>query len=252
MKVVVAGVEGVDAALGDAVPDLEVVRLDPADPSALAEALAAATLAVLSRGAWETVTGAGITVTVPVICCIDPATPPIELRRLTEAGVQRLRTGRQFGGLGGIAELCVRLRVDEDQLLVADDGHEVAGRLGLEVIVQHDPVVLRDDRLCRAQPGDVDGIAREGAGDLRTAGRQRLEVGRDQVGRLMETGGLAGAVRGRHSTVTTRADRSAPRHPDLVQRGWDVPTAPSRLKKAGRVQAKAAPALAASRNQDCR
>ena len=61
------------------------------------------------------------------------------------------------------------------------------------------------------------------------ARRAGLEVGRDQVGRLMETGGLAGAVRGRHSTVTTRADRSAPRHPDLVQRGWDVPTAPDQL-----------------------
>jgi putative transposase len=27
-------------------------------------------------------------------------------------------------------------------------------------------------------------------------------------------------VRGRHRTVTTRSDRFAPRHPDLIKRGW--------------------------------
>jgi transposase InsO family protein len=31
-------------------------------------------------------------------------------------------------------------------------------------------------------------------------------------------------VRGKHRTVTTRQDRSAPRHPDLVHRGWNTPT----------------------------
>jgi putative transposase len=60
----------------------------------------------------------------------------------------------------------------------------------------------------------------------RRAGHQ---VGRDQVGRLMGIAGISGAVRGRHHTVTTRSDRSAPRHPDLVKRGWDTPTGPDQL-----------------------
>lgn len=52
------------------------------------------------------------------------------------------------------------------------------------------------------------------------------DVGRDQVGRLMRIGGIAGAVRGRHHTTTTRADAAAPRHPDLVERAWATPTRP--------------------------
>jgi transposase InsO family protein len=56
------------------------------------------------------------------------------------------------------------------------------------------------------------------------ARRAGHEVGRDQVGRLMGIAGISGAVRGKHRTVTTRSDRSAPRHPDLVKRGWDAPT----------------------------
>jgi putative transposase len=51
-----------------------------------------------------------------------------------------------------------------------------------------------------------------------------LDVGRDQVARLMRLAGIRGVVRGRHGTVTTRPDRGAPRHPDLVGRGWDAPT----------------------------
>jgi transposase InsO family protein len=54
--------------------------------------------------------------------------------------------------------------------------------------------------------------------------RAGIEVGRDQVGRLMGIAGITGAVRGRHRTTTTRRDEAAPRHPDLVGRGWDVPT----------------------------
>jgi putative transposase len=50
--------------------------------------------------------------------------------------------------------------------------------------------------------------------------------GRDQVARLMRIVGIAGAVRGEHRTVTTRRDERAPRHPDLVQRGWSVPERP--------------------------
>jgi putative transposase len=61
------------------------------------------------------------------------------------------------------------------------------------------------------------------------ARRAGLDLGRDQVARVMRIAGLSGAVRGRHRTVTTRPDRSAPRHPDLVKRGWDAPTAPDQL-----------------------
>lgn len=61
------------------------------------------------------------------------------------------------------------------------------------------------------------------------ARRAGLQVGRDQVARLMAVAGLSGAVRGRHRTVTTRADASAARHPDLVRRRWDAPTGPDQL-----------------------
>jgi transposase InsO family protein len=50
--------------------------------------------------------------------------------------------------------------------------------------------------------------------------------GRDQVGRLMGLAGLDGVRRGRRSTVTTRRDPSAPRHPDLVDRAWATPSRP--------------------------
>src|SRR3954454_959743 len=63
----------------------------------------------------------------------------------------------------------------------------------------------------------------------RAARRAGIEVGRDQVGRLMGIAGLRGAVRGRHRTRTTRRDQRAPRHPDLVRRGWHAPTAPDQL-----------------------
>jgi transposase InsO family protein len=55
------------------------------------------------------------------------------------------------------------------------------------------------------------------------ARRAGHEVGRDQVARLMGIAGITGAVRGRHRTRTTRSDASAPRHPDLVKRGWHAP-----------------------------
>jgi putative transposase len=56
-----------------------------------------------------------------------------------------------------------------------------------------------------------------------------LDVGRDQVSRLMRLAGIAGTVRGKHRTVTTRSDRSAPRHPDLVKRAWQAPTGTDQL-----------------------
>ncbi|TDC45156.1 IS3 family transposase, partial [Jiangella ureilytica] len=61
------------------------------------------------------------------------------------------------------------------------------------------------------------------------ARRAGLDVGRDQVARLMGIAGITGAVRGRHRTVTTRRDQSAPRHPDLVKRGWNTPTSVNEL-----------------------
>jgi putative transposase len=61
------------------------------------------------------------------------------------------------------------------------------------------------------------------------ARRAGLEAGRDQVARLMKIAGLSGIVRGKHRTITTRQDRSAPRHPDLVHRGWNTPTSTDEL-----------------------
>jgi hypothetical protein len=61
------------------------------------------------------------------------------------------------------------------------------------------------------------------------ARRAGLDVGRDQVARLMRVGGIRGVVRGRHTTRTTWRDRKAPRHPDLAQRGWKTPTGTDQL-----------------------
>ena len=58
--------------------------------------------------------------------------------------------------------------------------------------------------------------------EMRRAGH---DVGRDQVGRLMRIAGIEGAVRGKHTTTTTRrGQQDAPRHPDLVDRKWGTPT----------------------------
>ena len=52
-------------------------------------------------------------------------------------------------------------------------------------------------------------------------------IGRDQVARLMRIVGITGAVRGKHTTTTTRkSDQPAARHPDLVDRAWRTPTRP--------------------------
>jgi putative transposase len=58
---------------------------------------------------------------------------------------------------------------------------------------------------------------------MRRAGHQ---VGRDQVGRLMRIAGVQGVRRGDHRTVTTTRAQGAPRHPDLLKRGWSKPTKP--------------------------
>jgi len=59
--------------------------------------------------------------------------------------------------------------------------------------------------------------------------REGHALGRDQVGRLMRIVGITGARRGARTTVTTRRDDTAPRHPDLVQRAWSRPSAPDEL-----------------------
>jgi putative transposase len=53
-----------------------------------------------------------------------------------------------------------------------------------------------------------------------------LQLGRDRVGRLMRIAGVQGVRRGAHRTVTTLRDERAPRHPDLVRRGWKTPNRP--------------------------
>ena len=58
------------------------------------------------------------------------------------------------------------------------------------------------------------------------ARRAGLALGRDQVGRLMRMAGVQGVRRGAHRTVTTTRDERAPRHPDLVKRGWTAPNRP--------------------------
>ena len=61
------------------------------------------------------------------------------------------------------------------------------------------------------------------------ARRAGHDIGRDQVARLMRFGRIAGTVRGKHRTVTTQRDETAPRHPDLVKRGWHAPTGVDQL-----------------------
>lgn len=60
----------------------------------------------------------------------------------------------------------------------------------------------------------------------KTARRKGLLLGRDQVERLMKIAGITGVKRGKRSTVTTRRDAKAPRHPDHVKRRWSWPTRP--------------------------
>jgi putative transposase len=56
--------------------------------------------------------------------------------------------------------------------------------------------------------------------------RAGLDVGRDQVARLMAVVGLVGVTRGKHRTVTTRRDPAGARHPDRCKRAWATPVRP--------------------------
>ncbi len=61
-----------------------------------------------------------------------------------------------------------------------------------------------------------------------TAGRHGLDLGRDQVARLMRIAGIGGVVRGQHATTTTHSSAASttPRQPDLIDRAWSAPTRP--------------------------
>ena len=60
----------------------------------------------------------------------------------------------------------------------------------------------------------------------KTALRAGIDIGRDQVERLMKLAGIDGVRRGKRRTVTTQRDDRAPRHPDHVKRRWAWPTRP--------------------------
>lgn len=60
----------------------------------------------------------------------------------------------------------------------------------------------------------------------KAARRAGIEVGRDQVERLMKLAGIDGVRRGKHRTVTTESDPKAPRHPDHTRRRWGLPSRP--------------------------
>lgn len=60
----------------------------------------------------------------------------------------------------------------------------------------------------------------------KSAHRAGIVRGRDQVARLMSLTSINGVRRGKRSTVTTRRDESAPRHPDHIKRAWATPTRP--------------------------
>lgn len=57
----------------------------------------------------------------------------------------------------------------------------------------------------------------------KAAQRAGIDLGRDQVERLMKLAGISGVRRGRNKVRTTVVDPAVPRHPDLVQRQWDAP-----------------------------
>jgi putative transposase len=61
----------------------------------------------------------------------------------------------------------------------------------------------------------------------KSARRAGHDVGRDQVARLMRTAGIEGARRSKR-VRTTRPDRGADRHPDLVKRDFTA-TGPNQL-----------------------
>ncbi|MFH0412769.1 DDE-type integrase/transposase/recombinase [Corynebacterium sp. L4756] len=60
----------------------------------------------------------------------------------------------------------------------------------------------------------------------KTAIRDGMTIGRDQVERLMKITGIHGVSRGMHCKKTTVAHPAHRRHPDLINRRWSHPTRP--------------------------
>uniref|UniRef100_UPI00123D7567 DDE-type integrase/transposase/recombinase n=1 Tax=Nesterenkonia ebinurensis TaxID=2608252 RepID=UPI00123D7567 len=60
----------------------------------------------------------------------------------------------------------------------------------------------------------------------KTAKRAGIDIGRDRCERLMRLAGIDGVRRGKRRVRTTKSDRSAPRHPDHVNRRWGLPRRP--------------------------
>lgn len=60
----------------------------------------------------------------------------------------------------------------------------------------------------------------------KTARRNGIDIGRDQIGRLMRAAGIESATRSKR-VKTTRPGPTAARHPDLVKREFSA-TAPNR------------------------
>ena len=56
--------------------------------------------------------------------------------------------------------------------------------------------------------------------------RDGVDIGRDQVQRLMKLLDIRGVSRGMHRKKTTVSDPARPRHPDLIRRRWDYPSRP--------------------------
>lgn len=60
----------------------------------------------------------------------------------------------------------------------------------------------------------------------KAAQRASLDVGRDQVGRLMKIAGITGIRRGKRTSTTVPATGQVPRHADYIERHWDLPWRP--------------------------
>ena len=109
--------------------------------------------------------------------------------------MRELELGQDLGGDrrgDGVENRAQRIRtaIDLGQQVIAHHRCKVLGRLRVEVVVQHDPAIGGDDRLGRAEPGHVDGIALERRRHLGAAGGKRQHVGRrpcDAVGVLERT-----------------------------------------------------------------
>jgi len=117
----------------------------------------------------------------------------------------------------------------------------------VEVLNEHGVTIALSTYYARAArgfgPSEAELLDAYAANDLRTlwvknrglygqhklwkaARRAGVVRGRDQVARLMAIAGIRGVRRGKRSTITTKRDQTAPRHPDHINRAWDTPTKP--------------------------